>query len=1263
QAPAGWRVWRFAAPGWPGPDALVRLVDERSRAAWRWAVALAVLVVGIAAGRLPAPTRAAGVAAPLAVALLAGTIPVARASEVPSGAIGGALAVLCFWLGQALPRRIRGAIWESQASTTSRAANLGAPLTLLVLVGFVASALSAPPELAGRDREPPILALFPYDGPPDPSRAPDRVLLRLEDYDRLRALAEESQSQAGPGVGIGALAASHRVAWQGDRDVLVESEFELSNDARSGSAEAWVFPVEGVRDVAATLDDVAVPVLVRPGGRSASVLVTGRGRHRLRVRRTATPRRGAAGLMLSLSINPVASARVAVAGSPSGERIEVPNARGRLDARDGGLDGALGPVGRLEARWLAAPGPGAQRVADAGAVDGLILWDAEPAGDHIRARLTYHNPEGTSVLRLALDPGLVVRPVVLPGLTDVTWEGTAEHLEWVASVDPPLPCDATVSLELWRPSPPTTAPTPTSGPCPADEPARRPMPRIEPLGVERFSGAVAFRRPTDWLGRLAADAIGGEAITDEAFVKAWGNLPDGPLTLSGTARFFRAPAPAPRTGPVPDRVCVQTRVQLDVGAGRVGMDLEADLAEVSGRSYRVELEAPADLRLVKVEADGLTDWSRTSSRIQLRFDGPPLRQRAVRIQGWMAAPSDPLTIGAPGQEIAAPWPKWVGVESRPGSLTIVAPARAQLVPAPGLTLLGTAPTGPGAESGTSTRYRIDQVEAPLRLRWEPEPPRVTVQVRSQMTVQPDWAEWVAVLRYDVTGGAIDAVPLKLPTAWATEAQVRVVGDAHQLTSETREATTFWMIRPEHPIWGTRRLVVRSTPRFERGETLAFPDLAPLRIGSARESRDTFLRVVNATGRDLSIEGSPGVQATDPRAMFRTEVFAGLAGLPANTYRVRAEGWSLKVQPQYDRRTPGVDEAGPLVSLADLRFTVARDGSTQGMARYEVEPRSGPFLPIELAGGAEPLWVAVNDLPTRPWREAPGRWLVPLEEGGASHVELIWRGPPVAAPTRTERPILLPSTGPARVPTLVTVRAPEDVTIRSLGRALEPIGPDQLELARAEWSARRIVETLGGLDRGSLRDRESLVSALVRLELRLRGAERAAFWSVAGPSPARDERARQVRARGRGIRASLTGAIETAALDEFAQAAQVHLGLARDTPCKPALEIPEPPAPVRACRLGLPRCFQGESGGRSRSPSFAATTVLPRGFLDRDEGWAMVLAALAAPVAIAALVRRARSMGHRGAAISLALILAAAAVSGPWPLAATLVMTALGLFAR
>ncbi len=233
QAPAGWRVWRFATPGWPGPDALVRLVDERSRAAWCWAVALAVLVVGIAAGRFPAPTRAAGLTAFLAVALLATAIPKARASEVPCGAIGGALAVLCFWLGQALPRRIRGAVWESRASTTSRATNLGARLTLLMLVGCVTSALSSPPEPAGRDREPSILALFPFDGPADPSRAPDRVLLRLEDYDRLPRWPRKASPRPAP-VSASALW-PRRIAWPG-------RETATSSSSRSSSCRTTPDP-------------------------------------------------------------------------------------------------------------------------------------------------------------------------------------------------------------------------------------------------------------------------------------------------------------------------------------------------------------------------------------------------------------------------------------------------------------------------------------------------------------------------------------------------------------------------------------------------------------------------------------------------------------------------------------------------------------------------------------------------------------------------------------------------------------------------------------------------------------------------------------------------------------------------------------------------------------------------------------------------------------------------------------------------------------
>ena len=78
-------------------------------------------------------------------------------------------------------------------------------------------------------------------------------------------------------------------------------------------------------------------------------------------------------------------------------------------------------------------------------------------------------------------------------------------------------------------------------------------------------------------------------------------------------------------------------------------------------------------------------------------------------------------------------------------------------------------------AGNRAVYRVDRPEALGRLTWEVEPPRLEVLVQSQLTVLPDYAEWVAVLRYDVSGGGAEAVHLKLPTAWAASARVQVVG--------------------------------------------------------------------------------------------------------------------------------------------------------------------------------------------------------------------------------------------------------------------------------------------------------------------------------------------------------------------------------------------------------------------------------------------------------------------------------------------------------
>ena len=78
----------------------------------------------------------------------------------------------------------------------------------------------------------------------------------------------------------------------------------------------------------------------------------------------------------------------------------------------------------------------------------------------------------------------------------------------------------------------------------------RHLPVIRPVGAERFTGILGVRRPGDWTGRLGPIPE-TEPVNDEAFVKAWGSLPEESLTLSGTSRFSRELAALLHTGPAP----------------------------------------------------------------------------------------------------------------------------------------------------------------------------------------------------------------------------------------------------------------------------------------------------------------------------------------------------------------------------------------------------------------------------------------------------------------------------------------------------------------------------------------------------------------------------------------------------------------------------------------------------------------------------------------------------------------------------------------
>ena len=134
----------------------------------------------------------------------------------------------------------------------------------------------------------------------------------------------------------------------------------------------------------------------------------------------------------------------------------------------------------------------------------------------------------------------------------------------------------------------------------------------------------------------------------------------------------------------------------------------------------------------------------------------------------------------------------------------------------------------------------------------------------------------------------------------------------------------------------------------RKKSLAFPDVVPWGRGAAEKT----LAIANATGGVLKPEASQGLQTLADAAEFHSREFLGIGDFPTRIYAVRTEGWNLKVPLPSERTTEGEEEV-PRADSADVTLTLSDDGSVFGMARFEVEPRLRPFLPVDLPPDARP----------------------------------------------------------------------------------------------------------------------------------------------------------------------------------------------------------------------------------------------------------------------------------------------------------------------
>jgi hypothetical protein len=890
------------------------------------------------------------------------------------------------------------------------------------------------------------------------------------------------------------------------------------------------------------------------------------------------------------------TARVVVESRDDGRDESELIARGGAESHsDHTLTARLGPADFVQVCRGETAGPTAHR--PQGNVESLMLWDITPAGDQIRARFTFNQTRNRSTIRFAHQKGLILRSVRVGGLAGAFCEQDAARGEWLLHFDPPLQSGSTIELDCWLPlesARPDGGIKARAASAITGGQIRR-VPHLQPLGVDRYSGALGVRRPGDWTGRF--DPLPDtDPISDESFVESWGALPQEPLTLCGTSRFVLECRASLPTGPAPTRVQVKPTVDLRIESGRVVMTVDAELAELSGHLRRIEIGVPESIQIIEVTSEGLTDWAIAGDRrLHLIFDRPITRpKRHLRVLAWIPVVEDPLQMSAGQHRIQTPWFRWNGVEPSTGFLTIASTVKPEMRGSTGLTLISSESSGAVVTASPYHRstYRVDDPRKLGEIIWDQPPARVSVAIESQMTIHPDSAEWVAVLRYDVTGGALHAIHLKLPANWADGISLHFSDGEAQLTKETRGPDAFWTITPARPIWGSQRFVLRASRVLESDATIAHPEITPRGEGVV----DAYLSIINATGRPLTVENAAGLDKIPYASRFQAREFAKFAGTALGAFRVVQKSWILKVR---SPRNPFLDRdfrgSSARVAFSDIILEVLPDRSIVGRAVYDTVPGSGSNLSYELPPDSSLLWATVDFNNGIPLRSATGTWSITCDTERSSRIGLLWTtAPPAAGSMGASWPVTLPRAGKGPATTLVSIYTPSGVIVRQGDNAgLEVAGVARLEMARADSLVHSAGALVTKLDRSSGRDHEKLVALLINHEMALRGAERNVRWTRHGATKDEITRVEHELDLIRVARTNRDDTMRRAGLDVDLSAARIYLGELPASPSRPIGGIPEPSEPDRIRQVGRPASLIGVVPGIEGKSSEPVLTLEAR----------------------------------------------------------------------
>jgi hypothetical protein len=779
--------------------ALLLVFVPKSRPSRRWLRGWSLLVAGAFVAALTVPDAMAAPAAVLAwsqvVALIVRTRRPTREADRKS------------------PRDITAQL----PSTITKAVTAGA-LLVLALAPWQTSTADVQDEQVPKYS----LVFIPYDrAHPDKRHEAARVLVPREIHERLVRLAASSADNIEP-VLIRSAAYSGRLA--GDRlDLAIDFDIEsVSSDAAVRAS----LPLSGVLIRSAELD--GNPCLLESGPDGLTVEVLGRGIHKLHVETVLAVDAAAGEGFIALKIPPTPAARLNLELPPD-ITWDLEPASASIEwikeTQKQRLLAELGAVDRLIARWRRGPAMPAEF-----SVDIASLFTSKLGASRLEVRANVYVQSGSSrKLMIEMDPQLVLERVRAAGMTGY-WLRPGDRPQVVLEFERPLEKQVVVGLEFLVPG--------AAGPLVH-------VPEIRIAGAKAGLRIVAAPAETGVTLEIA-EPKEATLATAEDFQSVWGeSLPRSPDSL-----IVQLPANSPalrieRKQSV-DRPVFRAIVQIRATPTRNDLVTQLTCESSTARSFRHELALPVGLELSSVRASAGTQWRQVASDRLVWFglsndDSAP----SIELQGWV--PSDSNSGRLP---VVRP----LGDCQLIGDVTVWRSRDGRVVVHDEVGMRPTALTRdlrpPSPSLVAESQYEIFSPEFTAGVRVERLTPRISATVASRITIEDAGMEWISVLDYQATDGAISKLAFRVPDSIAPPLQIAGEGICHR--DVRREGSEqVWTIQLDEPRWSSYRLVLRARIDARGESSVPVPFADPLQVADVRK----YLLVLTATEEQFELLGA------------------------------------------------------------------------------------------------------------------------------------------------------------------------------------------------------------------------------------------------------------------------------------------------------------------------------------------------------------------------------------------------------------------------